>query len=211
MYAEGSFDSEREFLGDFYGEILHQDTCDEFTHEGVPLLAAFAIDDRVPSLERMSMVSLLFAIATVADRHEADCRPRARSHAAPAAEARARASVQEVVPRLLERWDAECVGVRMALTAIAAAFPTTAAARALLPRLRASAARYPGWTLPGDFVRLAGVMTVGRREHVLAAVEALTRDYWNPTARAAPVTGRSLHLLDQMLSRIRADARAGRL
>ncbi|MFI8448751.1 hypothetical protein [Streptomyces erythrochromogenes] len=210
LFSDDSFASEEEFLGDFSNEILHQDTCGEFTHEGVPLLAALAIDDRVPIPQRMSLVSLLFSIATVADRHEAGCRPRPRSCPAPAAESRARASVQEVVPRLLERWEAESAGVRLALTAIAAAFPATEAARALLPGLRALALRYPGRTLPGDYVRLAGTMIVGERENVLGAVEALTSAHWSPTARSAPLTGRSLHLLDQMLNSIRASTRTRR-
>ncbi|MFE3790355.1 hypothetical protein [Streptomyces goshikiensis] len=29
LFADASFDSESEFLDDFYNEILHQDTCNE--------------------------------------------------------------------------------------------------------------------------------------------------------------------------------------
>ncbi|MFJ1567488.1 hypothetical protein [Streptomyces erythrochromogenes] len=53
-------------------------------------------------------------------------------------------------------------------------------------------------------------MIVGKRENVLGAVEALTSAYGSPTARSAPLTGRSLHLLDQMPSRIRASTRTRR-
>ncbi|MEV0037532.1 hypothetical protein [Streptomyces sp. NPDC050804] len=57
------------FLRDFYSEILHQDTCQADTADGVALLSALATDDRVPPQHRFETVSLLFSIATVADRH----------------------------------------------------------------------------------------------------------------------------------------------
>ncbi len=208
LFADAAFAADREFLGDFYNEILHQDTCNELTHEGVPLLAVLATDDRVPPLERMSLMSLLFSIATVSERHEAACWPQAHPQADPAGEERARASVEAVLPQLLARWETEGVTVRIALAAIAAAFPSADASQGLLPGLRGLAGRYPGRGLPGDYVRLAGTLAVGRRENVLAAVEALTSRNWSPTARSAPLTGRALHLLDQMLSRLRATAKA---
>ncbi|MFD9081710.1 hypothetical protein [Streptomyces erythrochromogenes] len=207
LFANAPYDSDRELLGDFYNEILHQDTCSEHTHEGVPLLAVLAADDRVPPRERMSLVSLLFSIATVTERHEAECWPQRHPHANPAGEERSRASVEAVLPQLLERWETECVTVRLALAAIAAAFPSAGASEDLLPRLRTMAGQYPGWTLPGDYVRLAGTIAVGRRENLLTAVESLTRQNWSPTARSAPLTGRALHLLDQMLSQLRATAK----
>ncbi|MFI5534106.1 hypothetical protein ACIA8O_36775 [Kitasatospora sp. NPDC051853] len=40
---------DRSFLGDFYNEILHQDTCQLATADGAVLLAALAVDDRVPA------------------------------------------------------------------------------------------------------------------------------------------------------------------
>ncbi|MDH6544862.1 hypothetical protein [Streptomyces sp. SPB4] len=204
LFADVPFDSDGEFLGDFCNEILHQDTCNEQTHEGVPLLAVLAADDRVPPRERMSLVSLLFSIATVTERHEAECWPRTHPHADPAGEERSRASVQVALPQLLARWETECVTVRLALAAVAAAFPSAGASQDLLTGLRALAGQYPGWTLPGDYVRLAGTITVGNRENVLTAVEALTSQNWRPTARSAPLTGRALHLLDQMLGQLRA-------
>ncbi|MFI8339204.1 hypothetical protein ACIF8W_03870 [Streptomyces sp. NPDC085639] len=122
LFADAAFASDREFLGDFSNEILHQDTCNELTHEGVPLLAVLATDDRVPPLERMSLVSSLFSIATVSERHAAACRPQAHPRANPAGEERARASVDAVLPQLLARWETECVTVRIALAAMAVAF-----------------------------------------------------------------------------------------
>ncbi|MFF4323234.1 hypothetical protein [Streptomyces sp. NPDC001568] len=92
----------------------------------------------------------------------------------------------------------------MALAAIAAALPSADASQDLLPELRTPAGEFPGWTLPGDYVRLAGTITVGNRQSVLTAVEALARLNWRPTARSAPLVGRALHLLDQMLGRLRA-------
>ncbi len=174
MFADAAFASDREFVGDLHNEILHQDTCNESTHEGVPLLAVLAADDRVPA----------------------------------AGEQRSRASVEAVLPQLLARWETECVTVRIALAAIAAAFPSADASQDLLPGLRMLAGRYPGRTLPGDYVRLAGTIAVGKRGCVLTAVEALTGQNWSPTVRSAPLTGRALHLLDQMLSRLRASAKA---
>ncbi|MFD7557419.1 hypothetical protein ACFV9E_23130 [Streptomyces sp. NPDC059835] len=207
LFADTPFDSDREFLGYFYNEILHQDTCNEHTHEVVPLLAVLATDDRVPPHERMSLVSLLFSIATVTDRHEAECWPQRHPQANPAAEERSRVFVEAALPQLLARWETECVTVRLALAAIAAAFPAAGASQHLLPSLRTLAGQYPGWTLPGDYVRLAGTITVGKRENILAAVEALTSQKWSPTVRSATLTGRALHLLDQMLSQLRATAK----
>ncbi|MFG2668532.1 hypothetical protein ACGFY6_30385 [Streptomyces sp. NPDC048387] len=202
LLADTPFDSDPEFLGDFCDEILHQGTCDERTHEGVPLLVALAADDRVPPRERMSLVSLLFAIGTVTDRQEAGCWPETPPHAHPRGEERARAAVEAALPRLLARWETEHVGVRMALASLAAAFPSAGPSQELLPGLRTLAARYRGRTVPGDYVRLAGTITVGDRKNVLTAVEALTTRYWSPTHRPAPLTGRALHLLEQMLRRL---------
>ncbi|MGX1507512.1 UNVERIFIED_CONTAM: hypothetical protein RKD43_006137 [Streptomyces graminofaciens] len=154
--------------------------------------------------ERMSLVSLLFSIATVAERHGAECWPRTRPLVNPAGEKRAREAVETAVPQLFDRWVTECVAVRLSLAAIAAAFPSAGASQDLLPDLRTLAGKYPGRTLPGDYVRLAGIITVGRCENVFAAVEALTTRDWTPTARSAPIMGRAIHLLDQMLGRIRA-------
>ncbi|GAA0272442.1 hypothetical protein GCM10010302_07550 [Streptomyces polychromogenes] len=206
LLTDTPFDSDEEFLSDFSHEILHQGTCNGHTHEGVPLLVALATDDRVPPRERMSLVSFLFSIATVTDRQEAACWPETPPHADPRAEARARAAVEAALPQLLARWETEHAGVRMALAALAAAFPSAVPSQDLLPGLRTLARTYPGWTLPGDYVRLAGTITVGDRTNVLTAVEALTSQYWSPTHRPAPLTGRALHLLDQMLRRLWATA-----
>lgn len=55
-------------LGDFYNEILHQDTCQPATADGLTLLAALALDDRVPVRHRFEIRKILFAAATVAER-----------------------------------------------------------------------------------------------------------------------------------------------
>ncbi|MFJ6438699.1 hypothetical protein [Streptomyces sp. NPDC091416] len=39
---------DRSFLAEFYNEILHQDTCQPHTADGLALLAALAVDDRTP-------------------------------------------------------------------------------------------------------------------------------------------------------------------
>ncbi|MFI1652919.1 hypothetical protein ACH4XT_39150 [Streptomyces avidinii] len=71
----------------------------------MPLLAVLAADDRVPLLERMSLVSSLFSVVTVTDRHEAECWPQVHPHANPAGEERSRASDEAALPQLLERWE----------------------------------------------------------------------------------------------------------
>ncbi|MFJ8983048.1 hypothetical protein [Streptomyces sp. NPDC102282] len=81
---------DRFFLGDFYNEILHQDTCQPGTADGVPLLAALAVDGRVPPQQRFKAIDLLFSTATVADRHLADFWPDSPRHEDPESEDRAR-------------------------------------------------------------------------------------------------------------------------
>lgn len=68
-----------------------------------------------------------------------------------------------------------------------------------MPRLRTLAGQYPGWTLSGDYVRLAGTMTVGKRENVLTAVEALTSQNWSPTIAGSGSSYTPPELLDKRL------------
>lgn len=89
---------DRFFLGDFYNEILHQDTCQPDTADGVPLLATLAVDDRVPPQQRFEAVDLLLHAATVAGRHLADCWPNAPRHTDPESEKRAREAVRYCSP-----------------------------------------------------------------------------------------------------------------
>lgn len=49
----------------------------------VPVLAALAVDDRVPPPQRFRAISLLFSIVTVADRHLGDCWPDTPRYADP--------------------------------------------------------------------------------------------------------------------------------
>ncbi|MFF3091830.1 hypothetical protein ACFVRB_43400 [Streptomyces nojiriensis] len=99
---------ERTSLAEFYNEILHQDTCQPYTAEGLALLAALAVDDRIPARHRFQAVDLLFRTATVAERHLAETWPATPQHADPDSEARACKAVQLHTPDLLARWPAEC-------------------------------------------------------------------------------------------------------
>ncbi|MGW7312288.1 hypothetical protein [Streptomyces sp. NPDC054865] len=116
---------DRFFLGDFYNEILHQDTCQPGTAAGVPLLAALAVDDRVPPQQRFEAIGLLFSAATVTDRHLANCWPDSPRHADPESENRAREAVRSCTPHLLGRWAAECPAVRLALAGLAVVLKRT--------------------------------------------------------------------------------------
>ncbi|QIQ03628.1 hypothetical protein [Streptomyces liangshanensis] len=137
-------DDDGGFLADFFSEILHQDTCLPGTADGVPLLAALAVDDRVPARHRFTVVDLLFRTATVTDRHRAESWPAAPRHADPGSEARARSAVRVHTPALLARWEAECPAVQLALAGLSVALPTprtldatenlTAARRPATPR-----------------------------------------------------------------------------
>ncbi|MDQ0578045.1 hypothetical protein [Streptomyces rishiriensis] len=102
---------DRSFLGDFYNEILHQDTCQPATADGLVLLAALAVDERIPARHRFQTVNLLFRAATVAERHLAETWPAIPPHADLDSEARARSTVQDRTPALLTRWSAECPAV----------------------------------------------------------------------------------------------------
>ncbi|MCX5114813.1 hypothetical protein OOK13_41475 [Streptomyces sp. NBC_00378] len=70
---------DQSFLADFYNEILHQDTCQPATADGLALAAALAVDDRIPARHRFQAVDLLFSAATVAERHLAEAWPAAPS------------------------------------------------------------------------------------------------------------------------------------
>jgi hypothetical protein len=196
----GPFQDDRAFLGFFYNEILHQDTCDPHTADGVQVVAWLAADDRVPAPHRMGLVDFLFAIATVGERHAADCWPDEHPNADPVSQARARAAVQAVTGDVLARWDEECTAVRLALAQLAAVFPAQVApavlagVRGLAEQLRATTA--------GDLLGFAAELIAGDQAAVLAAVERHTG--WDSdsdfrgSARDLPVNVRALHLLDQM-------------
>ncbi|MGW8767761.1 helix-turn-helix domain-containing protein [Streptomyces sp. NPDC055815] len=121
------------FLGDFYNEILHQDTCQPATADGLALLVALAVDERIPAQHRFQAVGLLFSAATVAERHLTETWPATSEHADPDSEARARSAVQARVPDLLARWSAECPAVRLALAGLAVVFPTDRTLHVLTP------------------------------------------------------------------------------
>ncbi|MEU7024347.1 hypothetical protein ABZ990_27380 [Streptomyces sp. NPDC046203] len=199
---------DRSFLGDFYGEILHQDTCRPDTADGLALLAALAAGDRIPARHRFQAVALLFKAATVAERHLAESGPGAPQHtdpdSDPDSEARARGAVRARVPGLLARWPAECPAVRLALAGLAVVFPTDRTLPALTPRLRAFAHRYPRGTDIGDYVRFVLVLAARDDVRTLAVTEELTGAHWPGTPRGVPTRARALHLLDQMLTRVGA-------
>jgi hypothetical protein len=194
--------SDRFFLGDFYNVILHQDTCRASTAAGIPMLAALAIDDRVPARQRFDLVDLLFSAATAAERHQAASWPQTPRHADPDAESRSRAAVQAHVPELLARWSHECAAVRLALAALAVAFPTERTLPALTSRLRGFAGSFTDGTDIGDYIRFTLVLASQDPDRILHAVETLTDAYWKGTTRTAPLQGRAFHLLAQMLSRV---------
>ncbi|MER7196704.1 hypothetical protein CG723_41035 [Streptomyces sp. CB01635] len=127
---------DRSFLADFYNDILHQDTCQPATADGLVLLAALALDDRIPAQHRFRAIDLLFRAATVAERHLAETWPATPPHADLDSEARARSTVQDRTPDLLTRWSAECPAVRLALAGLAVVFPTDRTLPALTPRLQ---------------------------------------------------------------------------
>ncbi|MFV5994985.1 hypothetical protein ACNPQM_21620 [Streptomyces sp. NPDC056231] len=190
------------FLGDFYNAILHQDTCQPHTADGVALLTALAVDDRIPPQHRFQTVVLLFHIATVADRHLARCWPDTPPHADPGSEDRAREAVRSCTPDLLARWAVECPSVRLALAGLAVVFPTDRTLPALTPRLQGFADQHRQGTDIGDYVRFALVLAARDDHHTLTAVETLTDAYWKGTTRRAPTRARALHLLGQMLTTV---------
>ncbi|MFF3598080.1 hypothetical protein [Kitasatospora indigofera] len=199
--TDSSWD-DRSFLGDFYNEILHQDTCQPTTADGLVLLTALAVDDRVPARHRFQAVGLLFRAATVAERHLAETWPATRRHADPDSEARARGAVQSRTPDLLTRWSAECPAVRLALAGLAVVFPTERTLPALIPRLQAFTHQHPQGSDIGDYVRFVLVLAAQDEDRILAMTENLTDTYWTGTARGAPPRARALHLLGQMLTKV---------
>ncbi|MEU5660507.1 hypothetical protein ABZ802_33565 [Streptomyces sp. NPDC047737] len=192
------------FLGDFYNEILHQDTCQPDTADGLVLLAALALDDRVPARHRFKVLKVLFAAATVAERHLAEAWPAAPPDVDPDSEARARRTVQDCIPDLLSRWSAECPAVRLAFAGLAVVFPADHTLPALAPRLRTFTHQYPQSTDIGDYVRFVLVLAAQNEDRTLTVTEELTDAYWTGTARGAPTRARSLHLLGQMLTKVGA-------
>ncbi|MGA5194176.1 hypothetical protein [Streptomyces exfoliatus] len=195
---------DRTFLGDFYNEILHQDTCQTATADGLVLLAALAVDDRIPAPHRFQAVELLFRAATVAERHLAESRPPAPHHADPYSEARVRNAVRAHTPALLARWAAECPAVRLALAGLAVVFPTDRTLPALTPRLRTFTHQHPQGTGIGDYVRFVLVLAARDPDRILTVTEELTDAYWTGTARGVPTRARALHLLGQMLTKVGA-------
>ncbi|MFF2522690.1 hypothetical protein [Streptomyces liangshanensis] len=193
-------DDDGGFLADFFSEILHQDTCLPGTADGVPLLAALAVDDRVPARFRFTVVDLLFRTATVTDRRRAESWPAAPRHADAGSEARARSAVRVHTPDLLARWGVECPAVQLALAGLAVAFPTPRTLPALTPRLRSFVQRYARDTDIGDYVRFVLVLAAQDDARTLDATENFTAVRRPATPRGAPTRARALHLLGQMLT-----------
>ncbi|MGW2050936.1 hypothetical protein ACWCPF_38105 [Streptomyces sp. NPDC001858] len=212
LQAAMLFDSEidpawddRTFLAEFYNEILHQDTCQPDTADGLALLAALAVDDRIPTRNRFQAVDLLFSAATVAERHLAQTWPATPQHSDPDSEARACNAVQLHTPNLLSRWPAECPAVRLALAGLAVVFPTDRTLPALTARLRTFMNQHPQGTDIGDYVRFVLVLAAQDDSQTLAVTEKLTDAYWTGTARGVATRARALHLLGQMLTKVGAE------
>lgn len=195
---------DRSFLADFYNGILHQDTCQPATADGLLLLAALALDDRIPAQHRFQAIDLLFRAATVSERHLAETWPATPPHADPDSEARAHSTVQDRTPDLLTRWSAECPAVRLALAGLAVVFPTDRTLPALTPRLRTFTHQYPQGTDIGDYARFVLVLAAQDKDRTLTVTEELTDAYWTATARGVPTHARALHLLGQMLTKVGA-------
>ncbi|MGW7582740.1 hypothetical protein ACWGKU_28805 [Kitasatospora sp. NPDC054768] len=195
---------DRSFLGDFYNEILHQDTCQPATADGLVLLTALAVDDRVPARHRFQAVGLLFRAATVAERHLAETWLATPQHADSDSEARARGAVQARTPDLLTRWPAECPAVRLALAGLAVVFPTDRTLPALTARLQTFIHQHSQGSDIGDYVRFVLVLAAQDEDRILAVTEKLTDAYWTGTARGVPTRARALHLLGQMLTKVGA-------
>ncbi|WP_158828107.1 hypothetical protein [Streptomyces sp. NRRL S-118] len=205
MLFDGEVDpcwDDRSFLGEFYSEILHQDTCQPATADGLALVTALAVDDRIPARHRFQAVDLLFRAATVAERHLAETWPATPQHADPDSEARARSAVQDHLPALLARWSAECPAVRLALAGLAVLFPTDRTLPALTPRLQTFTHQHTHGTDIGDYVRFVLVLATQNDHQILTATEKLTDAYWTGTARGGPARPRALHLLGQILTKI---------
>ncbi|GAA2047764.1 hypothetical protein GCM10009839_61290 [Catenulispora yoronensis] len=200
--------NDRGFLRDFYNDILHQDTCGPQTVDGVPLLAAIAVDERVPPQHRFDAVKLLFSIATVSGRHEAQNWPDTPPHADPRSEEAARAAVQQYVPELLARWSSECPAVQLALAALAVVSPTARTSPALAARLQGFVDRHPAATGIGDFTRFVLDLATDDECTIGKSVETLTNAYWRGTPRSAPLRGRAFHLLEQVLVKVRYELTA---
>ncbi|MFF5922613.1 hypothetical protein ACFY8C_30415 [Streptomyces flavochromogenes] len=195
---------DRSFLGDFYNEILHQDTCRPATAAGLVLLRALAVDDRVPARQRFESVDLLFRAATVAERYLAETWPATPQHADPESAARARSAVQALVPDLLARWSAECPAVHLALAGLAVVFPSDRTLPALTTRLQGFMHQHPQGTDLGDYVRFVLVLAAQDDDRILTVTEEFTDAHWTGTARGVPTRARALHLLGQMLTKVGA-------
>ncbi|MFB7359412.1 hypothetical protein [Streptomyces gardneri] len=195
---------ERAFLAEFSNEILHQDTCQPYTADGLALFAALAVDDRVPARHRFQAVDMLFSAATVTERHLAETWPATPQHADPDSEARAYNAVQLHTPDLLARWPAECPAVRLALAGLAVVFPTDRTLPALTARLHNFMNQHPQGTDIGDYLRFVLVLAAQDDGQTLAVTEKLTDAYWTGTARGVPTRARALHLLGQMLDKVGA-------
>ncbi|MFF1840014.1 hypothetical protein ACFVXE_38635 [Streptomyces sp. NPDC058231] len=195
---------DRSFLGDLYNEILHQDTCQPATADGLALIAALALDDRIPARHRFQAIDLLFRAATVAERHLAETWPATPPHADPDSEAQARSTVQDHTPDLLTRWPAECPAVRLALAGLAVVFPTDRTLPALTPRLQTFTHQHPQGTDIGNYIRFVLVLAAQDDSRILTVTEKLTDAYWTGTTRGVPTRARALHLLGQMLTKVGA-------
>ena len=193
---------DRAFLAEFYNEILHQDTCQPATADGLVLLAALAVDDRIPARHRFQAIDLLYRAATVAERHLAETWPSTPQHADPNSEAKARSAVQAYTPDLLRRWSTECPAVRLALAGLAVVFPTNRTLTALTSRLQTFTHQHPQDTDVGDYVRFVLVLAAQDDNQILTVTEKLTDAYWTATVRGMPIRARALHLLGQMLTKV---------
>ncbi|MFJ3219535.1 hypothetical protein ACIPLC_26880 [Kitasatospora sp. NPDC086801] len=102
------------------------------------------------------------------------------------------------------RWSAECPAVRLALAGLAVVFPTDRTLPAPTPRLQGFTDQHPQGTDISDYVRFVLVLAVQDDDRILTVTEKLTDAYRTGTAREVPTQARALHLLGQMLAKVRA-------
>ncbi len=182
----GPWSSDRDFLSEFHNEIHHQDTCDQSTADGVPLLVAPAVDDRVPAGPGADGP----AHGTLRQRHRGRPPPgTVPTRHAPAGRPCGRGPGQASGPRAPRR-GTRPLG-RGASTALRRRVEVLADER----REEASITRY---------LRFVMLVTGGTDRQTRPAVESLAASHWQASHHEAPVRARAVHLLDQMLSQVRA-------
>ncbi|MBR7828158.1 hypothetical protein KDK95_17710 [Actinospica sp. MGRD01-02] len=195
-----------EFIGELHNAVMHQDACYPHTAEAVPLIVALATDERMPFSVRDYAYGMLYSAASNGDRLIAYLADKliAEGDGIEVGDGLrlTHAAVQAEAASLFARWDREPGAIRMTLAALAATYPSQAAASGLLPELAEFAQRWAG-TYRGAALRLASAAAQADDQDTLAQVAAIESWHWKgPLAGGsplAPARSRALYLLDEML------------